>query len=130
MLHPLHLLDHSRTDAFERQGLLAAAGAPGQHDRPGAHVARTELEAEGRAARLPFVVLGAGLDAFAPIYMHSDARFLKFRLHPFSGFQHGGALRIGLVDRDDHDLVLGQPRRTDEAGVVAMRHDEPADEPR
>ncbi len=44
-------------------------------------------------------------------------------------FQHRRSLLVLPIDRNDDHLLLGQPRRRDQSGVVTVGHDEGADHP-
>ena len=129
-LHPLHLLEHAGREAFHRDRLLLAAGPAGEHHGARRHVARADLEPQRHAAALPLVVLGAGLHPVAAVEVDPDAFGGQVALDRVGRVEHAGALVVGPVDRDDHDLVLRQPRRADQALVVAVRHDEGADQAR
>ena len=61
-------------EPVHRHGLLLPAGAPGQHDRAGGHIARPELEPQRDAPPLPLVVLGARLHALAGVEVDPDSR--------------------------------------------------------
>ena len=129
LLHGVHDLLQPGRQAGHREALLLPAGAPGQHDGIARHVPRPDLEPQRDAPALPLVVLGPGFYPFARVEMGPDAGGQQLTLDPVGDGQHGGPILVGFPDRHQHHLVLRQARRADQARVVAVRHDERADQP-
>ena len=115
--------------AVARRGQLLARVAARQHHLLLLDVLRPDLEAQRHAAQFPLRELPARRVGVAVVEHHAHAGrgervadLLRVRQH--------GLLPVAARDRHDHHLVRGDPRRQHEPGLVAVRHDHAADEPR
>ena len=113
----------SGTNAFSRVSRRA------EHDLRLLDVLRADLEPQRHAAHLPLVELPAGRLRIAIVEHHADAGARRARRESPGRRQHG-LLPVATRNRDDHDLLRRDLRRQDEAAVVAVRHDDAADQAR
>src|SRR5260221_4693071 len=95
------------------------------------HVLGSDLEAQGHSAHLPVRILESRLLGVAIVEVHAHPGPAQ-RLHHLARLGQHGVVPIPLARRDGHhDHLVGRhPRRKDEARVVAVRHDQPADHAR
>ena len=108
----------------ESDGALLVRVAAGKDADAVLDVAGTDLDAQRRAFHLPFVELPAdGLVSF--IHFHADARLTE-RVGEFSCLLDDALFM--LRDGDDHRLHGRDAGREFEPALVAVRHDERADE--
>src|SRR5687768_10773973 len=135
----LNLLEdvlHLFRNRVERHGLLGAIVAAHEHRLILVEIAGTELHPHRDAAQLPIVVLGARLHSVAAVDVYAQAvRFaplpvVQRLVDALRRRHHATLLVVGPEDRHDHELDRREQRRDTQTLVVAMRHDEPADQPR
>src|SRR2546430_17657003 len=93
------------------------------------HVARADLEPQRHALRLPLEVFRARLHVVTEVELYADAGLGQLRLHLTPDPRHLTPFFFRLPDRHDGDLHRREPRGADEAVVVRVGHDEPADHP-
>ena len=107
---------------------LLAGVAPDEHRLRLLDVARADLEPERHAPQLPLVELPAGR-LVGPVDLDADAGAERASSAPTRPRRDTASLvlRLRARDRDDHHLDRRDPRRQDQAGVVAVDHDERAD---
>src|SRR5690606_2756642 len=85
-------------------------------------------EAERHALHLVLVELPPRAVLLARVEVDAEAGRGEVALDAAGGLEHGLPLLVLAVDRDEGDLRRGELRREHEAAVVAVRHDEGADE--
>ena len=111
------------------KALAVAAGdvAASHCNRAFFDVFGADFDAHGHALDFPFVELKASSEVFALVDFEAD-RTLPACGDALDGVHHEGFLGVVFVDGDDDDLDGGQSRRHNQAVVVAVGHDEGADE--
>src|SRR5881398_1138463 len=114
----------SKAAATVRASPSSGAGALPPVRRP---VARSDLEPQRHALRLPLEVFGARLHVVTQIELDTDARSLEVRLYPTPDPRHLTPFFFGLPDRHDDDLHRREPGWADEAVVVGVGHHQPPD---
>ena len=113
------------------EALAVAAGdvAACQGDRALFDVFGADFDAHGHALDFPFVELKARSEVFALVDFEAD-RALPAGGDALDGVHHEGFLGVVFVNGDDDDLDGGQARWHNQTVVVAVGHDECADEAR
>src|SRR5438094_1297096 len=128
---PLHvveqLLDTSRQSVHGEALFLAGVAAGDEHSRL-LDVLRTDFDAQRHASKLPFREFPSGTFV-ALIERHADAGRPQLLLNLLRFGQHRFA-PVVAADGHDDDLVWRHARRQDQTAVVAVRHDDAADESR
>ncbi len=114
----------------ERQPLLGAVDPAHQAHRPLGEVSAADDDPQRDAAELPVGVLLAGAVTLTPVdpEPHPPRDLL---LEPGAGGADrlGGLGVVAALDRHHDHLDRGDPRGQDQAAVVAVGHDHPADDP-
>src|SRR4029078_877944 len=123
-------------DGLERDGSLHTIVAAHQHTLVGVEIARAKLESERNAAKLPLVVLGARLHAFAIIEMHAQlASLFSFPAVESCSdvlrcLEHSRLVLVGSPDGNNYELDRRKQRRNFQPEGIAMRHHKAANEAR
>ena len=125
LLHGLEQLRHLGLQRVERHGELFAVvssrgDADARLDVPGA-----ELQAQRHAFHLPLGKLPAG-GVVRKVALYAETRSLQALHDLLCGLGHAGLVR-GY--RQDDDLDRRDPRREDQTVIVAVGHDDAADDP-
>ena len=110
--------------------MLLAVVTRGQHAGVVRHVAGAQLDADRHALALPLGVLPAGAHVVAVVDLHEPDGGLEHLLEFLGLGQHQVAALVVAPDGHDHGLALGHLGRDHQAGVVAVAHDQRADQPR
>ena len=122
-LHLLEDLRHAHGEVFDGDHFLAAVIAAHHHGGAGLDVLRAQLHTHRDAAHLLLGEFPAGgligrVDLRPEHGGQRLAHFLGLLEHAF----------LVLRDRDDHHLRGRDVRRQDQAGIIAVHHDDGADD--
>ena len=91
---------------INRDALFLTAGSSGAEDTVPFHVSGTNFQAKWYTLAFPFVILGAGFDAFSVVDF--DSEFLaQHGVHLVGELKNDGFLFIIAPNRCDHDLNGG-----------------------
>src|SRR5713226_9046019 len=90
----------------------------------------SELDAQGNAAHFPVVELPAGAGAFALVERNANVGLRELRFQFSRGVEDQGFFFVGLVNGNDNDLIGREFRRQDQPLIVAVHHDDGADDAR
>ena len=126
LLHGLEQLGDARLELVERDGDLLAVVAADGDAVAGLDVLRADLDAQRHALHLPVGKLPAGA-VVAEIALRAQAGGLQARDELLGLLGHAGLVRCD--GQHDH-LDRRDVRRQDEAAVIAVGHDQAADDPR
>ncbi len=124
LLHCVEQLGNLFRKFRERNGDLLAVIAPYGHTHAVFNIARADLNAQRNALHLILCALPAEA-VVTEVYLDADAR------RPESGVQLVGLLgdtRLVLRNGDDDDLHGRDARRQDQTVIVAVGHDDTADD--
>ena len=126
-------------DVRDELGRAATRTLPAESRRPtndlaAGDVARADLDPHRHAALHPLPFLSPPRMSRSSIRTRiGSPSYVWAASSCFSVSQYGstvGSLVVVAIDRQDHDVRRRQLRRQHQAVVVAVRHDQPADEPR
>ena len=109
---------------IEADGGLLESVAAGDFHRACGEIAGAEGDAYRNALDFPLCELESRAESVAVVNLHTHALGCEGGLDCLELAEYGGALLVGLVDGDHHDLDGGEQGRQHEPVVVAVRHDE------
>ena len=121
-----HLV-HARSKSLKSDALLVTGVAPHRQDLRLLDILGPDLNSERHPAHLPLGELPARpLVAF--VEHHAHAGRLE-RVSNLFGAGQDGLAPVVPADRHDDDLIRSDARRQDQAAVIAVDHDDRANEP-
>src|SRR5258708_2542237 len=126
LLYFFQQLGEPRFKGFYWYRLFGTGIAAYQHDTVVLHVTRPDFHAYRHAAQLPLIKFPAG-----SILAKVDLQAHFTLEHLFHALYHAGNYRLFRIfapDRDYYRLVRSKARRQDQAGFVAVHHDDAANE--